>query len=429
MASMRIKINSVDYRELVILLLFLVLPFFHKFSTFFIVILFAISLFEIIKTKEVPNFKIHWFLPVLFFYFTLSEWLSGGSWETLEKRWLLVLVPVLFCLQERITNEALRPKIYFAFVLGNVAAVFACLARAFFRSIKIQDGNWGFNSKIIEDSPYDFLTSAVMGGNHFFSTDFSWFMHPSYASMYIALALYMIFELYRVNFFSIRHSGILLIGFYLFFVLAVFLLGSKVGIFCSLVITIWILVEIKVAKTKKYSIIAAFVLTSSIVVVFNPRLQEFYSTLRTTDFIQPSARYGYSLRLLSWDASLDLIRNNLFLGVGEGQKREELIKVYKQKGYINPALQSHNSHNQYLDFLIGGGLIGFSIFIVGLCQLFFLSAKRKDAIFFIFLFLFSFNALFENMLSRHAGVLFFSIFVTLLLSNSKLKPMRRHLEH
>jgi O-antigen ligase len=419
MASNRITINSVNYHEAAILLWFVALPFFHKFSTFFIVVIFGITIFEIFRTKNLPPLRVHWFLPALFFYYLLSELLTGGTWELLEKRWLLILVPLLFLIQEKITNEKLRPKIYFAFVLGNVAAVFTCLIRAFSRSIKLQDGIWVFNSKIIEDSPYDFLTSAVMGGNFFFSSDFSWFMHPSYASMYVVLALYMIFELYRLQFFSGEYYGIVLMAFYLFFIIAVFLLGSKVGIVCSMLVTIWILVKIKVAKEKKYFIVAAFVLTSSIVLVFNPRLKEFYGTLKTRDFIQPGAQYGYSLRLLSWDASFDLIRNHLLLGVGEGQKREALIKVYEQKGYINPALRSHNSHNQYLDFLIGGGLIGFSIFIAGLCHLFFISVKRKDTVFFIFLFLFSFNALFENILSRHAGVLFFSIFVCLLVGNSR----------
>jgi O-antigen ligase len=122
------------------------------------------------------------------------------------------------------------------------------------------------------------------------------------------------------------------------------------------------------------------------------------------------------LRILSWNASFEVIKRSLPFGVGEGQKEQELVNVYKEKQYAVPAELMHNSHNQYLDFLIGGGLIGFCLFMTGLIHLLLRSIKNLNYPLQAILFIVCFNALFENVLSRHAGILLFTVFISLLTS-------------
>ena len=403
-----------NYRSYLLLTLFFVLPFFHKYSTIALVTLLVVSLYEIIRKREFPKFYLFWFLPILFLYYLISEGVSGGTLSQIEKRLLLLFIPLAFALNPDFYRDESKRNIYASYIAGNLVAVLVCLVRAVVRSVIVQDGQWTFNPKVIQNTEHDFLTSSVMGGNYFFGDEFSLFMHPTYAGILIVFAQYLVFEVFKTT--SGRRNKQMLIGAFVFFVFALFLLSSKAAIVSSLLILFWTLLRVSLPAFVKISAIAAVILVSVLFLFFNPRLKVFKDTLKTTQLIDPNARYGYDLRILSWDASLDLIRENWLLGVGEGKKRSALVEVYKSKGYIVPAEKEHNSHNQYFDFMIGGGIIGLGLFITGIAQLFIRSVRETNLPLMAFLLIFSFNALFENLLSRHAGILFFSIFITLFAS-------------
>jgi O-antigen ligase len=415
----RIKSNSINYQELGILSLFFVLPFYHKYATTLITILFLLTFIELIRSKKLPTIHIHWFFPALFLYFVVSQIIWGGEWSSLEKRLPLILIPILFAINNEFFREGIRRKIYTSYIAGNILLVSLCLVRAFVRSIKYRGDAWVFNPKVIENSPYDFLTSSVMGGNYFISSDFSWFQHPTYASIYIVVAQYLVFELFRLSPISSRRYKWGLFVCYLFFVFAIFLLSSKAGVICSIAVTFGIILTIKVRRDVKVYIISTFALVLILFIGFNPRLKEFARTFNTTNLIDPNAQYGYSLRMLSWDASMTVIREHWLVGVGEANKESALLKIYKAKGYVEPLEKGHNSHNQYLDILIGGGIIGFILFIAGLFQLTIKSIRQRNLALSAILFIFSFNALFENLFSRHSGILLFTLFVCLLMGKSK----------
>lgn len=407
-------INGFNFREVLVLVLFFALPFFHKYSNLTIALILLLSLLEIIRKKKLPIIELFWFLPVLFLYYTISELASGGGWSSIEKRLLFFLIPLVFALNSNFRKENLRNKIYLSYILGNLSAIVICFGRAIARSFILENGHWTFNPKVIQNTEYDFLTSSVMGGNYFFGEDFSFFHHPTYAGMFIVFAQYLIFELFKAP--SSRRSKQLLIGCYVIFLIALFLMSSKAAIISSLLVSCWILFAVRIPQAIKTAIFTGFAIVCALFLFFNPRLKVFKETLKITQFVSPdpNARFGHDLRILSWDASLDLIKDNWLLGVGEANKRSALVDVYNQKGYIVPAEKMHNSHNQYLDFLIGGGLIGFGLFMTGLIELFVRSVRENNFPLLAAISIFSFIAMFENLLSRHDGILFFSIFVTLL---------------
>ncbi|MFM7851206.1 MAG: O-antigen ligase family protein, partial [Flammeovirgaceae bacterium] len=57
-------------------------------------------------------------------------------------------------------------------------------------------------------------------------------------------------------------------------------------------------------------------------------------------------------RLKQWDASISLIRKNLFLGVGIGDRKDELQKAYSDSGYSLGAANRYDSHNLFLDIVL-----------------------------------------------------------------------------
>jgi O-antigen ligase len=407
-----------SFNELFVVILVFVLPFPRSLSNIALALMAVPLVVGAIQRKDTFRFRIHWFLPLLFFYYVISLTLSGAPWPQFEKLLVLLVVPLIFGVQSFFFKPLAKDKIYTGFIMGNLVAALICLTRAILLSTKFNNGQWDFNPKIGGGVDYDFLTSSVMGGNYFFGPDFSFILHPSYFGLFIVFAQYLVF------FLGIQKEriarGYCFVLAYFFFTCILFLLSSKSAIISSLILTLCIAIYFNTrwatSPIKKVLAISSFVCLTVVFVLFNPRLQVLNNTLSISQFteINPNAQFGHDLRILSWDASLEVIKHNLFFGVGEGNKAEALQAVYQQKAYVVPARENFNSHNQYLDFLIGGGLVGLFFYLTGLFFLGRKSIKESNFPLLAFLLIFSFNALFENLLSRYWGLLFFSVFISLL---------------
>ena len=406
--------NHVNKEDLGVLILFFALPFTRSFINITIAAIILYSVYHHVKEKKWPAIQFHWFLPLLFFYFLLSVLISGGSWSLVERRLTLIIIPIIFALNLNYFHPKLKNKIYMSFVAGNILATIICTTRALVRSIYIDNGKIIFDAKVLKDTDYDFLTSSVMGGNYFFSSEFSYFLDSSYFALYIVFAQVLTFELLRNSSGKIRNR--FLVFCYIFLFIPLFLLSSKAALISSFVVLIYGLVKIETTFRNRVVYLLGFCAVILLFFLFNPRLKFFLDTIADTIFvIDPLARYGHSLRILSWDASIEIIKNNLLIGVGEGNKESKLLEMYLAKGYDEPAREMFNSHNLFLDFLLGGGIIGLGVFLVGLSSLLMRSLRKHDFVLLAFVFVFSFAALFENLLTRFSGNLFFAIFITLLL--------------
>ncbi len=406
--------NHINKEDLGVLILFFALPFTRSFINITIAAIILYSVYHHVKEKKWPAIQFHWFLPLLFFYFLLSVLISGGSWSLVERRLTLIIIPIIFALNLNYFHPKLKNKTYVSFVAGNILATIICAIRALVRSINIDNGKVIFDAKVLKDTDYDFLTSSVMGGNYFFSSEFSYFLDSSYFALYIVFAQVLIFELLRDSSGKIRNR--ILVACYIFLFIPLFLLSSKAALISSFVVLIYGFVKIETTLRNRVVYLLGFCAVILLFFLVNPRIQVFLETITDTAFvIDPLARYGHSLRILSWDASIEIIRDNWLIGVGEGNKESKLLEMYLAKGYDEPAKEIYNSHNLFLDFLLGGGIIGLGVFLAGLFSLVVRSLRKHDFVLMALVFVFSFAALFENLLTRFSGNLFFAIFITLLL--------------
>lgn len=420
---MKLALSRNSILDYLAVLFFSSLPFHRDFSTIAIGLILLFSFWNLISTKSFSDVKWDWFLPLLFLYYLVSTLLSSGPWSAIEKRLLLIGIPIVFWLNPGYFKAELKPKIYWGYVFGIVLAEAICLIVAVRNSVSVVNGSVLFSPKIFPNADYDFLTAAVRDGNYFFGQDLSLFLHPIYFGLYIVLAQFFIFELFNRSKEQYLKFSLIVIYFSQFIFL--FLLSSKSAIISSLILAIYLVWRINLSKSFRAIAIPAMIAFGVFFIMLNPRMRIFTDTFVERLSINPNARFGHDLRILSWDASIDIIKDNWFYGVGEGNKDAALNSKYTEKGYIIPAKEGLNSHNQYLDFLIGGGLIGFGIYLFGLIRLLIrgLQTRKMDSALLIFLLLFSITALFENLLSRHAGVLLFAVFVTFLdTSRHGLKP-------
>ncbi len=246
----------------------------------------------------------------------------------------------------------------------------------------------------------------------FYYSTSSYFMHTSYISLYIVFALY---ALYTHKF---KHSA----TFYVLCIMAVFLifylnlLSSKAGFMTFALAMVIILIEI-LLKRKWNKLIVTFVIPA---VVFAGSLYFFpvsaSRVLRAVDTLgnsdSESFKKGESTadRVLIWKAALELSKENVFIGTGTGDIKDELIKTYKKKGLVYPVQFNLNAHNQFLQSFIALGALAVILLLTILIIPLWLSFRKRKWLYFAFICFFTFNILVESMLEVQAGIVFFTFF-------------------
>jgi len=131
-----------------------------------------------------------------------------------------------------------------------------------------------------------------------------------------------------------------------------------------------------------------------------------------------------TIRLELWKGALLLATEKPLFGYGIGSVQDNLNQCYKtqlrtnkDQRFFYPLKESHNSHNQYINMYLSGGIIALLLFLLMLYYNFRQAYINKDDLYLIFILLIGFTLIFENFFSRINGVLFFSLLNSLFLLN------------
>ncbi len=117
-------------------------------------------------------------------------------------------------------------------------------------------------------------------------------------------------------------------------------------------------------------------------------------------------------------ASLILIRENPWFGIGTGNWVQKYNEVYDK---IETKLDNEkraSSHNQYLNYLVKFGLTGFLWIFVAILLPFFRNGHYRNFIFVLFIVSFAIANLGDSNLETHMGLSFFTFFYSFLYWNS-----------
>ncbi|WP_394333217.1 O-antigen ligase family protein [Tangfeifania diversioriginum] len=117
-------------------------------------------------------------------------------------------------------------------------------------------------------------------------------------------------------------------------------------------------------------------------------------------------------------ASLFIIKENPWFGIGTGNWVNEYNKVYDQMDSKLDDEKRGPSHNQYLNYMVKFGIIGFLWILFAILYPVFLLGHRRNFIFVCFLIAIAFANLGDANLETHMGLSFFSFFYFLFLWNS-----------
>lgn len=241
-------------------------------------------------------------------------------------------------------------------------------------------------------------------------------LHPTYLSVSFLLGVI-------ISIHGILKNNWRWINFFLvfFFTLIIILLSSRIVIISYIVVVpIFVLLSTKILNFKKlFYLFIACVIVSCISINL---VEE-----RKVDALKAYAKNSLNInednvsRIEIYKTSFSIIEENVFFGVGVGDVKNELKTKYKARSlkqyYVNKVF---NSHNQYLHYLIEGGLPLFILFLLTLIHLFYNAIKNKDYLFFCFLLVIFLVLFTENLFNRINGVFFFSLFCSILYYRKKL---------
>jgi O-antigen ligase len=343
--------------------------------------------------------KMHWLWVVLFGVYALSLfWSAAPDFQALERKLALLAFPLLFAFQWK------NPIPFAKMWLSHTLACVILLAIAY----------------------YDAFMCQIHLGNSvrcFSTTYFSQVHHPSYFSVFLIFSIIGLL-LGKVAWFAAKPRWIswLLIGIFTAMHLH---LGTLAGIIGVVVVfmtyTIWLF-------SKKFgwlkSILIGFA-TLSIGIITSLQSQEIKADAQnafnfTKSYLDNPTAFvkgrkeplqGNEVRLILWTASYQIGKQHPF-GLGLGGLEPALSQKLIRWGYPQQAEKEFNPHNQWLQIWNEIGWLGLGIFgfLLSILTLHFYQNRNLAALLLTFVFLIF--CLFESILQRESGIVFFLCWLT-----------------
>lgn len=260
----------------------------------------------------------------------------------------------------------------------------------------------------------------------FHSSWFAYNHHPSYAAVFFSFAIFYLLQTFSER--SDKQKW-LAIGLIIFFTFLHIPLESMAGLlFLALVYAFFIAKSI--FQYLSFKNIAALMIGLVLFVFAMLRIQpglktDLINTQKSSitfladpqKFVKecPQKMSGNQARLILWTTSSEIISAHP-LGVGISGLDIEMSRKFHQLGFHELAAKHWNPHNQFLQITAELGWLGLLLFSGILFRLARLAWQRKDLLLgFVVTSLF-FNSLFESMLQRQSGIIFYLLFLSAFIS-------------
>ncbi|WP_209401178.1 O-antigen ligase [Pseudozobellia sp. WGM2] len=386
-------------------LLYVFLAPFHQVVATVAMVLWALLSLVTFNKKESQRNKYLFILPILYLSYGVGIFYAeSSSVHFLEHKLSFLIFPLIFFLHPY--SEEKRNKVLKFFVYGLVVSSSVCLGVALFRSIGLENGEIYFRANVEENKA--FMESILYGGNYFFGRYFSLFHQTVYFALYLSIGITIL--LFHPTLLK-NKIRLILIGFFL---TLIFLVSNKASFIALGLIFIVRLITSRYALKKKLLGFLLFLFIMSLFISINPRAREsLYKVAAGELVLNKDARYGFATRLLSWDASLELIKANPILGYGAGDAQSILNQMYAEKEYIHPLKESYNAHNQWLQIWLENGILGLLILFTIILLLFNIAFNggQNLGFFLSIVLVLCINSMFESVFNRFSGISFVSFLI------------------
>jgi len=323
----------------------------------------------------------------------------------LEIKMSFFLFPLVLASLPRLTRSAVH-KISMAFILGCGVAAIANLIIAY--------GNYSESGEV---------NDLLYGG-------LSHFHHTSYYSMYLCLALVMIFY-YLIH--PLEHnpkwSSWILALLVPFFIMIIIILMAKSGVLTlGVILLATLLYLLFMRRFTALLILSSFIaIGSGGALYYTP---DAFKRIESTWIVASQSPENRDLtsaestagRIMVWEQAIGLIKDNWVLGVGTGDIKDELVSRYRKEGYTGIEEKQLNAHNQFLQSFGALGVFGFLALALGLILPAIHAIRKKHFVYFMFILIIIVNAMTESILEVQAGVVFYAFFNSLFMFSQPDSP-------
>lgn len=336
-------------------------------------------------SKRLLNFKtaFPWMIFFLLMHFVgLSNTENTSfAWMDIGMKISMVLLPLVFAFGKWKIEFI---KLFDFFLIGSVLSVFIALVLASIHFLAIREYHVFSNSNL------------------------SYSMHRSYWATYMLIAFVWAF----IRILTLKEYKVLLLIGMLVLLIGVILSGSKAGILIFiLVFTIMLVYSIISFKQWKMGavLLIVFVFSSFLLLKFVPSIKVRFEIMLTETTKVEKKNYGSIqstiARILVWDSSIELIKENPIMGVGTGDIKDQLKKRNLEKGYTGVARENLNCHNQFFNTQLAIGVFG-TLFLLGMLIAPFIYQTNNNRFFIrIVLLICIFSLIPESFLETQAGII------------------------
>ena len=384
---------------------------FPKFSSLLIIWLCLLTIYGAIKKQLVfkPNI-ILFAMMALFGAYLLSIFVHGAplsSLKFLENKLSLLIIPLIISFYPAKHEELIN--LLRAHIIGCIVLI----SIAFYHSYQC---NMAFGESL----------------RCFSTTNFSQIHHPSYFSAFLIFSSVLVI-LDKSN--TIVPNKPLRIILFLATLLVQWNLGALAG-FLTIILLVLILpflISVFEGGLKKLILSYSILTIIGIGFVFSSKeikadfsnalgfLKNYYEN--PEEFIR-NRTYpleGNETRMILWDVSTKICLKHP-LGVGLGNLDFFMQEELEPLGHGQLATKQNNPHNQFIQVTAELGLIGLALFVFIIIYLLVIALKQRRLILFSLVLAFVVFCLFESMIQRQSGIIFFCFWFAAL---SKLDEKNR----
>lgn len=260
----------------------------------------------------------------------------------------------------------------------------------------------------------------------YFSSRFSAIHHPSYTSVYYTICLFTVWYARHQRYKWMPLWATLLLSFIL--ILAIGMCLSLAGMLFFVLASagaICVLIYYRFGKriALGFMVLSPFLLVA--IIRFVPQLHNEWKGAKqfADEYVSDPEAFirnkkypmsGSEVRLVMWSAAYKVFIDYPF-GVGTGNVDEVLANYLNKLDQRELAKQNYNPHNQYLQTGIEVGWLGLGILMAFLGWSLFIAWKNRNWLLLLLVTNLMFNMLFESMLQRQSGIMFYTFGVCLLV--------------
>lgn len=255
--------------------------------------------------------------------------------------------------------------------------------------------------------------------NHFYYAKLSVLVHVGHYAMFLAFAAFVSLHFFLKS--GSRRMKIFYSASFLLFAFVIVLLSARAQFlaFLFLVYTGIIVFFFSKKKFARGILILVLSITScvSLPLIFPLAKERFVSAKNEMNEFFAGDREHYnatSLRLMTWEAGVEVVKKNFFFGTGSGDVKKQLHEEARKKNYGIVAEKNLNYHNQFIQTWAATGLPGLLALISAIVLGLYSSIHKKEFFAVSFFMILSISFLTESVLERQTGVIFYSYFAALL---------------